>query len=995
MGGRIFVSYRRSELASVEQACALLEEAGIKVWLDRRQIDALDDFPDEIRRGLADAHAVLVWWSRGYAESAFCMQEYRAAWQNARRRTSRIDKRIWIVNPESSADHVLAGELNSVHFLRPPASALDSSWASGLRRRLEELLPEGPFSSEGPASLHGPERLRFGGPNSQRQLIGRAHELARIHTALHPVQLKAAANVGVQLHGIAAIGKTELAAHYADEFAAAYPGGVWWFNLSAWLTDKKVSIDDVGAAWLAALDLALRDLHPDRLATLTTRGDGRLLGAAEVREGLARLLAADAEPYLWVLDDLPVLSPISLRDAAVAFLRAPSALGRTLITTQDARALAHTQPIRLDVLSAPEAAQLLGSFRAEGVRTEQRAALNELAAATGFHPLALILVGEYASLSDEGYASILEQMQRQGALARVERFHEMLRPELGELGPSVVQAFEMTTQRIGPEARQLLLLASVCASNTPIPYGLLQQAFSTTGDGEAFAVVAGKLVRSSLLAPVSDERRGWLIHPLLAATVVRSLDREPLAESRLVADALLSRFALLIESVDAFIGLRDDVAHARAQVERQVGRVAMGLMLGLCRFYQASGQASMGLQMAELAVSHGEREFGASDLDTLGARAACGAALASCGDLDGAAGVLEALLPAFRAVAGPHDRETLSVWGQLADTRGQQHRFAEAETMQRELRDVLTLTRGEAHPDTLALTISLSATLYANGELDEAEQLQQRVVREIAGRKESGGLLGLAAANNLAAMRLARGDIVQARQLQTEVLRKVEDALGHDHPDTVVAMTTLADILFAGGDFAAAASLYDAAVEVLERMRGPAHPATLLATGRSICTKYACGQEDAARELGSRFAAALAPLLPVGHPDALAALDTVLDAVYTSTASELSTWIPLIEQALTVRLGHFGIEHRDTLRTMVNLAIAATESGQVQRARELLELALPAAIAVIGDSHPDTARVMHLLATCHLYLGNRVEHDLMQRATELCLRRFAAARLRH
>jgi hypothetical protein len=55
-----------------------------------------------------------------------------------------------------------------------------------------------------------------------------------------------------------------------------------------------------------------------------------------VRERLTQHLGERGE-YLWVLDNLPELSPLDVRTRILQFLRAPNSRGHTLLTTRDSR----------------------------------------------------------------------------------------------------------------------------------------------------------------------------------------------------------------------------------------------------------------------------------------------------------------------------------------------------------------------------------------------------------------------------------------------------------------------------------------------------------------------------------------------------------------------------------------------------------------------------------------------------------------------------------
>ncbi len=141
MSARIFISYRRSRKAEVLAARAALAAADIDVWLDLEDIDPLADFPDRIREGIDTSHAMLVWWSSDYAESDICLQELRRAWQHARRRSSDVARRVWVLNPETGGGHITAGELNRSNFLAPPPAGGEAPWAQHLRERLGALAP--------------------------------------------------------------------------------------------------------------------------------------------------------------------------------------------------------------------------------------------------------------------------------------------------------------------------------------------------------------------------------------------------------------------------------------------------------------------------------------------------------------------------------------------------------------------------------------------------------------------------------------------------------------------------------------------------------------------------------------------------------------------------------------------------------------------------------------------------------------------------------------
>lgn len=400
----LFVSYRRTQLARVEPAVRALEAAGVDCFLDQDAIDPLADFPERIRQGIRASHALLAWWSADYAASDHCMAEFTLAWQHARRHSSDVGRRVWVLNPETGAGHIAAGELNSKNFLTPPAAQELPAWAQGLRERLLALLPEGPLACERQPEVA--PRLR-NVPQPTATFTGRNAELMRIHSKLHPARIgTAGAAVAVQTHGLGGIGKTELAAKYGHEFAHAYPGGIYWLNFAGFEPDNPVSEQAAHNAWLLALEQTFAG-EPETLRD----AEGKPLPTPELRAQLEGRLGA--EPYLWVLDNVPELSPLDRRAAVLAFWRAPGVAGRTLITTRDSRPAEGFTEERLEVLNEEDALRLLARFRQPS--RDQIEAARALVEDVGAHTLALTLIGERLRESPGGYAAALAALREAAA----------------------------------------------------------------------------------------------------------------------------------------------------------------------------------------------------------------------------------------------------------------------------------------------------------------------------------------------------------------------------------------------------------------------------------------------------------------------------------------------------------------------------------------------------------------------------------------------------
>ncbi len=103
----VFFSYRRHDL---ERARPLLEElarAGISVWRDEDEIPEQASVTSSIREAIASCRVFLAFYSSTYWESNPCQEEIATAWLAAQRLGESPNRRIWIVNPETSFDHIL------------------------------------------------------------------------------------------------------------------------------------------------------------------------------------------------------------------------------------------------------------------------------------------------------------------------------------------------------------------------------------------------------------------------------------------------------------------------------------------------------------------------------------------------------------------------------------------------------------------------------------------------------------------------------------------------------------------------------------------------------------------------------------------------------------------------------------------------------------------------------------------------------------------------
>ncbi|MCO1658537.1 AfsR/SARP family transcriptional regulator [Pseudonocardia humida] len=316
-----------------------------------------------------------------------------------------------------------------------PAEALERYEV--LRRRLADELGADP----GPELRRIHEALLSGGgpppigtvprqlPAAVAAFAGRAAELAELDALIRPPGGSTAASPQVVvIAGMAGVGKTALAVHWAHRLAARFPDGQLHVDLRGYApAGEAVSSAAAVRELLAALGVA-PDLVPD---------------SAAAQLGLYRSLLADRRMIV-LLDNA--------RDADHAAPLVPGAPGcLVLVTSRDHLAglvVTHgAHPLTLDPLPADEAGRLLALRVGPARVAEDPDAVDEIVRRCSGLPLALAIVGARAAI---------DPAQPLGALAGE------LRPTLDALNRTLdVRAiFSWSYDRLGAAAARLFRLVA-------------------------------------------------------------------------------------------------------------------------------------------------------------------------------------------------------------------------------------------------------------------------------------------------------------------------------------------------------------------------------------------------------------------------------------------------------------------------------------------------------------------------------------------------------
>ncbi len=335
----VFLSYSRGDVERVRPLARALRDGGLEVFTDETGVESFAGISDTIRRELGRSKALLAFYSTGYPEREACQWELTTAYL-AGLGEGDPRRRVMVVNPERTTDHIHPVELRDARHASPDDLA---ALVTDVRDHVARL--------DAPMTITEGRRVRrwlLGTPQPRPEFLGRLFELWQVHSALRahaaPLVTGRAAAHAVQIRGMAGIGKTLLAQEYALRFEAAYPGGVCWVDGEAY----EESVRALGGGDLFAYFDAL------------------------------------GEPFLWIVDAVPADRYTAREIAAMA---APHPLGHTLFTLRSRSYDALGTPVDLGPLDAPHARVLAGDDEA-------------LAEAVGGHPLSLALLGRAVRAGD-------------------------------------------------------------------------------------------------------------------------------------------------------------------------------------------------------------------------------------------------------------------------------------------------------------------------------------------------------------------------------------------------------------------------------------------------------------------------------------------------------------------------------------------------------------------------------------------------------------------
>jgi tetratricopeptide (TPR) repeat protein len=748
-----------------------------------------------------------------------------------------------------------------------------------------------------------PDRIAFPGQASAvanipllvpAHFLGRDDALAAIEAALrHATDGPTVA----ALHGLRGVGKTTLAAAYAERHRSDYRA-TWWIGAQ---TEDRMRTD------LVALGTRLRwvnadDREPEALAIVAERleqeGDGILLifdNAADV---------AAVKPYL----------PRGGRC-------------NVLITSNTHAWRGIATPVEIGVWSKEVGADYLV---ARTGRTDEHGAAESLSETLGGLPLAHEQAAAYCERLEKPLAEYRKRFE--AAPARMlgdardapAEYHDRL-TVTKTFGLAIDEAAKLHSA-VEPLIKHAALLAP-----EPIPLFLFEEGREKLGepltteladDGLDEALAALRAFALIDRQSIADERDPEIVTETIRLhRLVRQVaaDRCPDVERENARGALIATLAAVYPD-DIAIGnawpraRRLDalvVGMLDAPPPQATEPAAARLFTGLADYRQyALGAFAQARPLYERALALREKSLGADHPDTAETLNNFAVSLRKEGDHEAARPLLERALAINEKAFGPeHSATAMSVNNLALLLRDQGDLTAARPLFERALAGV-EKSFGADHPATAAALGNLGLLLKDEGDLPAARQFLERALaidEKALGADHPHTANDLA---NLAQLRHEQGDFTEARSLFERALAIFEAAYSGDDRDTADCVAGLASLLHDQGELTDARAYYERVLAINEKMLGPDHVAVAVSLGNLATLLQDQGDFEGAR--------------------------------------------PLLERALGVAESALGSDHPNTNRVRSNLAKALVAIGNFADAQKLGAAALAAHESALGPSHPWT-----------------------------------------
>ncbi len=641
-------------------------------------------------------------------------------------------------------------------------------------------LPVSPLavsSGDGPAS---DETARTPIPASRPQpvfnvplrvpqhFIGRDDTLAAIAAAFDGAG--GLAVVAIALHGLRGVGKSTLAAAYAERHRRN-GGSAWWIRAHE---EASLRADLVGLGTRLGWVGKDHDEEPALTAVmerLCHEGDGLLLIFDNAID------AGALKPWL-----------------------PPGGAARVLITSNAHAWRGIAAPVRIETWPKNVGAEFLTARSGRAGDPMEAEALSE---ALGGLPLAHEQAAAYCERLDISLGAYLKRF----AAAPAQFLDDVRHAPADYGGLTVAKTFSLAIDeaaRLQPAAEQLIVHAALLAPD-PIPLFLFAEARETFDEP----------LRSALAGDGLDEA-------VAALRAFALVDREAIADDR---DASITTEAIRLHR------LVREVAARRAQgcgdrIWHVLTEALMAVYPGDGFRNAASWSRCVPLTPHLLSICGAEASDAAGEAQRAELLNRAGGYLRGRAAYAAALPLFERALAICERTLGPEHPGTAMNLDYVAHLLADQGDIARAWPLHERALAIREKAFGPEHPDTAMSLSNLADRLLDRGDYAGARPLYERVlaIREKAlGPEHPDTATGL---TGLALVSFYQRDFAGAEPLFRRALAICQKALGPEHRITATSLNNLALTLAEQGDLAGARGFQERALAIREKVLGPTHPAT-------------------------------------------------------------------------------------------------------------------------------------------------------------------------
>jgi class 3 adenylate cyclase/tetratricopeptide (TPR) repeat protein len=670
----------------------------------------------------------------------------------------------------------------------------------------KDLLPAEPPSVPSVAISNIPEGM------VPRHFFGREQALDDIAAALEGAGGRAAITA---LHGLRGVGKTVLAAAYAEKHRPDYRA-TWWIRAE---TESGLRADLVGLA------VRLGWVTPDE------REEPAL---AVIRDRLRR----EGDGILLIFDNA--------RDAEALRSWLPhGGACRVIVTSNAPNWSAAATPVAIRVWPKKTGADFL---IARTGRAGERAVAETLSEALGGLPLAHEMVASYCERTGMSFAEYRRRFDAAPA-----RFLDSDKDAPAEYHDrlTVSKTFALAIEeaaKVHPAAEPLIALGALLPPE-PIPLFLFNEGREELGEplatlladnGLEEAVAALRTFALLDCETIPDER-----DPAITTDTIRlhRLVRE-VATARVSSDPQEAARSALIEALATVYPRHvDDDPHTWPRA-RRLDALALAMVGTEAELPKQAETATIRL-MDRLASYRRAVLYAYAQAEPLYRRA----------------------LAMSEASLGPQDPNVAASLNNLAELLRVMNQYGEAEPLYRRALVIIEARFGSDHPHVAAGLNNLGLLLQATNRRSEAEPLIRRALaideaslgpnhRRIATRL-----------NNLGALLNETGRVGEAESLFRRALAIDEATVGPDHPTVAIDLNNLAGLLAVTNRLGEAEPLYRRALAVDEASFGSNHPEVAIDLNNLALLLKAMNRVDEAESLYRRALAILEATLGPDHPN--------------------------------------------------------------------------------------------------------------------------------